>query len=79
MRAKGRSESWQDNSRRWLEQDIYPALGDRPITEISADDIERLVKQIAAKRGAMSAHYARLTLSAVYKSLPRSLVLPAVS
>ena len=59
VRAKGRSESWKDNARRWLEQDIYPALGDRPIKEITGDDVERLVKQIAAKRGAMSGHYGR--------------------
>jgi integrase len=72
-RAKGRSESWKDNARRWLEQDIYPVLGDRPIKEISADDVERLVRKIAAKRGAKSGHYARLTLSAIYKSLPRAL------
>lgn len=72
-RAKGRSESWKGNARRWLDQDIYPALGDRPIKEIRADDVERLVKHIAGKRGATSGHYARLTLSAIYKSLPRSL------
>lgn len=72
-RAKGRSHSWKDNARRWLEQDIYPALGDRPIKEIGADDIERLVKRIAADRGARSGHYARLLLAGIYKSLPRSL------
>lgn len=73
VRAKARSESWKANTRRWLDQDIYPALGDRPIKEIGADDVERLVKRVAAERGAMSGHYARLTLSAIYKSLPRSL------
>lgn len=73
VRAKGRSESWKDNTSRWLDQDIYPALGERPIREIGADDVERLVRSVAEKRGAKSAHYARLTLAAIFKSLPRAL------
>jgi integrase len=73
LRAPARSESWKGNARRWLEQDIYPALGGKPIKDITADDVEHLVRRIAEKRGAMSAHYARLTLAAVFKWLPREL------
>lgn len=40
---------------------------------MSSDDVERLVRQIAEKRGAKSAHYARLMLAGVFKSLPRNL------
>ena len=72
-RSASRSASWCDNAKRFLEQDIYPALGSKPIRDVTPDDVERLVRKVAAKRGAMSAHYMRLTLAGMYKSLPRSL------
>jgi integrase len=72
-RAPARSESWRGNARRWLDQDIYPALGSRPIREVTADHVERIIRQIAEKRGAKSAEYARFTLAGVFKSLPRAL------
>src|SRR5262249_9036356 len=37
------------------------------------DEVERLVRKVAEKRGAKSAHYMRLTLAGLFKSLPRSL------
>jgi plasmid stabilization system protein ParE len=43
------------------------------MAEVSHDDIERIVRRIAEKRGAKSARYARLILSQVFKSLPRHL------
>jgi integrase len=72
-RALARSESWKGNARRWLEQDIYPAIGSKPIRDVTAGDIERVVRAIAEKRGAKSAHYARLTLAGVFKAQPRAL------
>lgn len=72
-KAPHRSESWKDNARRWLDKDIYPALGGKPIQQIGADDIERVLKDIAKERGAKSAHYARLTLAGIYKEVPRAL------
>lgn len=72
-RKAARSKSWCDNARRFLEQDIYPAMGNKPIREVMADDVERLVRKIAEKRGAKSAHYMRLTLAGLFKSLPRHL------
>jgi len=72
-RASARSASWRDLSRRWLDQDIYPALGSKPIQEVTADDVERLVRKVAEKRGANSAYAMRLTFASVYKSLPRAL------
>jgi len=73
VRVGARSASWRDGTRRWLEQDIYPALGNKPIQEVTADDIEKLVRHIAEKRGPRSAYCARLTLASIYKSLPRTL------
>lgn len=72
-RSAARSPSWRDNARRWLEQDIYPAFGNTPIQDVTAEDVERLVHQVAEKRGPRSAHYARLTLASVFKSLPHAL------
>lgn len=72
-KAPHRSKSWQGNAKRWLEQDIYPALGSKPIADVTSDDVERLVRAMAAKRGAKSAHYARLVLAQVFRSLPREL------
>lgn len=72
-RQAARSKSWCGNARRFLEQDIYTALGNKPIREVTADDIERLVRKVAEKRGAKSAHYMRLTLAGLFKSLPRHL------
>src|SRR6202008_373034 len=43
-KASARSASWRDNVRRWLDQDIYPVLGAKPIREVNADDVERLVR-----------------------------------
>lgn len=72
-RAPSRSDSWRDNARRWLDQDIYPALGDKPIADVAMDDVERLVRAVAKKRGAVSARYAQLTLSRIFRAAPRSL------
>lgn len=72
-RVETRSASWRDNARRWLDQDIYPALGNKPVQEVTADDVERLVRSVAEKRGPKSAYCVRLTLAGVYKSLPRAL------
>lgn len=72
-KAPARSKSWRSNARRWLDEDIYPALGARPVHQLKADDFERVIREIAEERGAKSAHYARLLLAGVYKSLPRAL------
>jgi hypothetical protein len=72
-RASHRSKSWQDNAWRWLYEDIYPALGGKAIQDIMHDQIEAVLRKIAEKRGAKSAHYARLILSSIYKDVPRAL------
>jgi integrase len=72
-RASHRSKSWQDNVRRWLDKDIYPALGGKAIQDITHDQIEAALRKIAEQRGAKSAHFARLLLAGVYKDVPRAL------
>ena len=34
--AAHKSESWRSNARRWLNQRIYPAIGGRPASEVTA-------------------------------------------
>lgn len=72
-KAHARSLSWQSNTRRWLDEDIYPALGAKPIQQVNMDDLEPVLLAIAKDRGASSARQARLMLASVWKSLPRSL------
>ena len=73
VRSASQSASWADNAKRFLEQDIYPALGSKPIRDVTPDDVECLVRKVAKKRGGKSAHYMRLTLAGIYKKLPRAL------
>jgi len=68
-----RSASWRDNARRWLEQDVYPAIGSRPVTEVKPADVLDIVRRVAEERGARSAEYLRQTLSQVYGHAIRNL------
>jgi integrase len=72
-KAPRMSESWRGNARRWLDGDIYPAIGSKPIGNITITDVEGLVKRIAKNRGAKSAFYARLLLADVFRAQPRAL------
>ncbi len=72
-RVAARSKSWCENARRWLDKDIYPEFGSKPIREITINDVERLVRKIVERRGAKSANYIRLMLASVFASMPRAL------
>ncbi len=72
-KAEARSQSWRENARRWLDQDVYPALGSKSIQHVSIDELEALVRKVAKQRGAKSAHYLRLMLADVYSEQPRAL------
>ena len=74
-KAPRMSKSWRGNARRWLDGDIYPAIGAKPIGSVVEEDLEGVVKAIAAKRGPTSARDARLLLAAVWKAQPRALKL----
>jgi integrase len=72
-RTESRSRSWRENATRWLEKDIYPALGAKPVKDVTVSDVERLIGTVKDKRGAKSAECVRLTLAGIFKSAPRSL------
>ncbi|MBV8030629.1 MAG: tyrosine-type recombinase/integrase, partial [Betaproteobacteria bacterium] len=72
-KAPHRSSSWQDNAKRWLDKDLYPALGGKAIKDITHDQLEAVLRKIAEQRGAKSAHYARLMVASIYNDVPRVL------
>ncbi|MEP7242470.1 MAG: Arm DNA-binding domain-containing protein, partial [Gammaproteobacteria bacterium] len=63
--APHRSESWRSNTRRWLDQLVYPEMGSRIADEVTSADVLVLVKRIAATRP-KTAEYVRQTLSRVF-------------
>jgi integrase len=44
----------------------------RPIRDVTVTDVENIVRAIAKKRGAASAHYARLLIAGVFKAQPHA-------
>ncbi len=72
-KAAARSKGWRESIRRWLDKDVYPMLGAKPVHEVGIGDIERLIGRVAEERGIKSAHYVRLMIAGIFKSLPRSL------
>lgn len=73
QKEEARSQTWKDNARRWLDQDVYPAFGSWPITEVKPADVLDLVRRVATARGAKSAEYVRQVLSQVWEHAIRNL------
>lgn len=63
--APHKSESWRQNSRRWLDQRIYPPIGTRPASDVTAAEVLGLVKDMA-KDHAKSAETVRQMLSRIF-------------
>jgi integrase len=72
-RKIARSDSWRQNAKRWLEKDIYPAFGEKPLKDVAVSDVERLIGTVKDRRGAKSAECVRLTVAGIFKAAPRSL------
>ena len=72
-RQKDRSQSWRENCRRFLDQDVYPLVGSKAIQNVSIDELEGLIRRVAKDRGPKSAHHLRLMLADVYSEQPREL------
>lgn len=70
--APHKSESWRDGHRRRLDQYIYPAMGNLPITDIEAADVLVLVKSVAIKFP-KTAEYIRQILARVFSFAIRNL------
>lgn len=63
----GKSERHAGYLKRRLEADIYPVLGDLPVTAINAPDVVRTVKSIAARGALDLAKRAHQTIGQVFR------------
>ena len=62
-----RSASWRANVRRWLDRDILPAIGSKPIAAITAADVLALLRKMESADMARSAEYARQIVAQVFQ------------
>jgi integrase len=63
----GKSDSYRDRTRRLLENDLYPALGRRPINQIEPPELLMALRKVE-KRGAVDmAHRAKQTAGQVFR------------
>lgn len=62
----GKSASWRENIRRWLDKRIYPELGARPIEAISDAEILSLCRSIQREGKHRTAAYVRRLLAEIY-------------
>ncbi|WP_286159335.1 YgjP-like metallopeptidase domain-containing protein [Janthinobacterium sp. HH01] len=56
MQGKMRSASTQDKVRAWLEHDVFPLLGKRPISAIKPRDVLAVAQKVEAREAYDSAH-----------------------
>ncbi|HAN29649.1 MAG TPA: integrase [Haliea salexigens] len=62
-----RSKSHQDRTLRALEKDLFPYLGDRPITGITASDLLNTLRRIESRGAVETAHRAKQTVGQVFR------------
>lgn len=62
-----RAESTQNNILSWLERDLFPALGRRPISEISPRDVLEPLRKIEARGAIDGAHRAKQTCGQIFR------------
>jgi integrase len=65
-KTQARSDSWKENTRRWLDKQIYPSIGESPIKEIHAADVLAILKRMEGDKIARSASYVRQLISQVF-------------
>jgi len=66
LAAHAHRPKWQATQRYWLEGDIYPALGERNLREVTAGDVLTLLDSIKARGAPQSALSVRSTLRQLY-------------
>jgi integrase len=65
--AKERSETWKSSRRAWLDNDVFPAIGDKPIDTVGAKDIRKLLEKMIRERGvANSAATVRAMIAEIF-------------
>lgn len=61
-----RSESWKDNTRRWLDKRIYPAFGTLALNDVRPVDVLSLIQRIKAEDKPHSAEAVRQLVAQVF-------------
>jgi integrase len=66
-KMKDRSQSHRDRTMRALEKDIFPSLGHRPIAQISAPEVLKVLRKIEARGAVETAHRAKQTAGQIFR------------
>lgn len=72
-RPQHRSDSWREATRRWLDNEIYPAIGSKPLATITPAAVLATLKGMEARGVVRSASCVRLLVSQVYQHAIRNL------
>jgi integrase len=72
--APHRSESWRISTKRWLTQELYPAIGNKPVRSITPADVLAIMRRIEEAGTACTANYVRQTASRVFQHAIRNLL-----
>ncbi len=72
-KARYLSGSWRESARRWLDKDLYPAIGNRRLGDITPSRVLDIMRSVA-DRAPRTASYLRLVVSQVYQHAIRNLL-----
>jgi integrase len=73
-KAPHRSRSWREATRRWLDKELYPVIGSKPLADISPAVVLAIMKGMETRGAPRSASYLRLLVSQVYQHAIRNLL-----
>lgn len=71
--ASERSESWRTSAEAWLENDVYPLFGTRPIRDVKPADILDAMRRFEDRGARTSAERLRSMLSQIFRFAVRNL------
>ena len=66
-RLADKSDSYRDRTRRLLKNDLYPSLGARPISQITAAELLMALRKVEARGAVDMAHRAKQTAGQVFR------------
>ena len=66
-KLKDKSDSYRDRTRRLLKNDLYPSLGTRPISQITAPELLMVLRKVEGRGAVDMAHRAKQTAGQVFR------------
>jgi integrase len=66
-KLQGKSDSYRDRTKRLLKNDLYPPLGSRPISQITAPELLMALRKVEARGAVDMAHRAKQTAGQVFR------------